>query len=213
MTDVAQRPRVEHPRAPRKGPVRSGVAFLVGAIAVGVLLPLVSAVFGLYDRVEHWGKFVHAVDAACVTLAFGLLLLGWRERNRVDLSDELCTLLAMFVGVLFGISWEVAEFMIDWVLDSDLQKSNTDTMTDLLWVDAAAVLAALVAMRVYCHAATSADRAQLGGIAEWLADGPSRLLDRHGLALLTIVACVIAAAVATLWFAGRPVPGLPVPPL
>jgi hypothetical protein len=184
---------------------------LVAALAVGVLLPLGSSAFGLYDHVTHWGKLVHAVSAACAAFIFGLLLLGWRDRTHVALSDELATLLTLFFGVLFGVLWEIVEFVRDWVAYSDLQKSNTDTMTDFLFNDVATVIAALVAMRLYCHAITAADRERLGAVAEWLVHGPSRLLDRHGFALLTAAVCIIAACVALLWFAGRPVPGLPIP--
>ena len=47
-----------------------------------------------------------------------------------------------------------------------------------------------------------------GGVAAWLVAGPSRVLDRHGFLVSIVVALVVAAAVAALWFAGRPVPGL-----
>lgn len=213
MTRLAMPPRADRSSGSRSEPA-SGRAlyFVAAALGVAVLVSLVSVIFGLNDRIEHWGKLVHAVDAASVTFVVGVLLLGWRERTRVDLSDELSTLLTIFVGILFGVGWEVAEFMIDWVLSSDLQKSNADTMTDLLCTIVAAILAGLAATRVYCHATSTAERDRLGGVAEWLVDGPSRLLDRHGLALMMIVACVIAAMIAALWFAGRPAPGVPLPP-
>src|SRR5205823_3078761 len=106
-----------------------------------------------------------------------------RHRTRAEITDELAALLAMFGGILFGVLWEIVEFVRDWVAYSDLQKSNTDTMTDFLWNDLATVIAALVAMRVYCRVVTAADRDQLAGVAEWLVDGPSHMLDRHGFAL------------------------------
>jgi hypothetical protein len=191
----------------------SGRALYVCAavLAVAVLLPLVSTAFGVYDRVLHWGKFIHAADAACVAFIFGMLLLGWRAHNHVDLSDELVALTTIFVGILFGVLWEIVEFVWDWVSYSDLQKSNSDTMTDFLWGNLAAIAGVLIAMRVYCHLTTAADRERLGAAAAWLVDGPSRLLDRHGMALLVIAFGLIAAAVLSLWFAGRPVPGLPIP--
>ena len=184
---------------------------LATVLAVGILLPLLSSMFGVYDRVTHWGKVVHAADGACATLIFALLLLGWRERTRAELTDELATLTAIFGGVLFGVLWEIVEFVRDWVAYSDLQKSNTDTMTDFLCNDVAVVIAALIAMRAYCHVATAGDRERLGQVAEGLVDGPSRVLDRHGLALGLIASGLIAATVLVLWFAGRPVPGLPIP--
>lgn len=188
------------------------VRVLLGALVlVGVAAPLLSTVFGLYDRVEGWGKLVHGLDGACATAIFGLLFLGWRDLADVEFSDELSALLLMFVGVLFGVLWEIVEFVRDWVAYSDLQKSNTDTMTDFLWNDVACVLAALLVVRLYTRAVDPRGRRELGTLAEWLVDGPSRLLDRHGLTLTVIAAGCIAAAVASLWFAGRPVPGLPIP--
>jgi len=193
----------------------SGSARLLYVLAllliIGLALPVISSVAGLYEHVQHWGKGVHAVDGFVATLIFGLLFLGWRAQASIDLADELAALLTMFFGILFGILWEVVEFIRDWVAYSDLQKSNTDTMTDFLCNDVAVVLAALIAMRVYCHVLVPADRERLGVTAEWLVDGPSRVLDRHGFALLALGVAVIAASVLLLWFAGRPVPGIPIP--
>jgi hypothetical protein len=198
---------------PQSGPTAaSGPArYILAALAVGLLLPLASTAVGLYDHILHWGKLIHAVDAACATFIFALLLLGWRNRNSVDLSDELATLISIFAGILFGVVWEIVEFVRDWVAYSDLQKSNSDTMTDFLCNDVATFIAALLAVRLYCHVASAADRSQLATVAQWLVDGPSRVLDRHGFALATITAGVIAATVIALWFSGRPVPGLPIP--
>jgi hypothetical protein len=186
-------------------------AVLVVLVAVGVATPLLSTVFGLYNRVENWGKLVHGIDGACATAIFGLLFLGWRDVAELDFPDELSALMLMFVGILFGVLWEIVEFVRDWVAYSDLQKSNTDTMTDFLWNDVACGLAALLVVHVYTRAIGPGGRQELGGVAEWLVDGPSRLLDRHGLTLAVVTACCIAAAVASLWFAGRPLPGLSIP--
>ena len=212
MTRTLTRTGVETSRS-RTEPSDGGGILRVAVIvlAVGVLLPLASTVFALYDHITDWGKLVHAVDGACATFLFGLLLLGWREDARVELTDEVTALLTLFAGVLFGVLWEVVEFVRDWVAYSDLQKSNTDTMTDFLCNNLATVIAALVVMRVYCRAIAVSDRKRLGEVAERLVHGPSRVLDRHGLALLTLAACAIAACIALLWFAGRPVPGLPIP--
>jgi len=185
--------------------------WLVAILAVGVAVPVLSTALGLYDRIDDWGKLVHAVGGACATALFALLFLGWRDLTRTDVTDELAAVLAICVGILFGLMWEIVEFVRDWVAYSDLQKSNTDTMTDLLWNDVACVLAAVLVVRLHARVADAHDRKQLGETAEWLVDGPSRLLNRHGLTLTVITAACIVAAIAVLWFAGRPVPGLSVP--
>jgi hypothetical protein len=183
------------------------VVVVAGAIA----LPTLSSAVGLYDHVFHWGKVVHAVDGFCVTFAFGLLLLGWRDYEQIGLTDELVGLLTVCAGVFFGVVWEVVEFIRDWVAYSDLEKSNSDTMTDFLCNHVMAVIAMLIVMRMYSRGSSPEDRRAVGQTAEWLVDGPSRVLNRHGFAMATIGVVVIAAAVAALWFTGRPVPGIPIP--
>jgi len=177
-------------------------------VFVAVVLPLASSLLGLYDRIEHWGKFVHAVDGLCATLLFGVLLLAWRHVEGVDLADELAGLMAVCAGIYFGVMWEIVEFVIDWVSYSDLQKSNSDTMTDLLWNDVGAAIAAVLATHMYCHWLTLRQRQDLSRVATWLVGGPSRLLDRHGFLMTLVAAVLMAAAVAAVWFSGRPLPGL-----
>ena len=137
----------------------------------------------------------------------GLLVLGWRDRARIDVVEQLAALLAIFVGMLFGVAWELVEFVLDWVRDSNLQPSNTSTLVDMLWNDVGAVVGGAVAGRVYCHVLSARQRARLGELAAWLFDGPSWVLDRHGFLITIIVSLLAVIGVATLWFVGRPVPG------
>jgi hypothetical protein len=154
-------------------------------------------------------KLEHFVLIAAVALVVGGLLLGWRDRLRVDLSDQLAAVLVMFVGVLVATLIEVVEFVSDWALRTTLQPSNLDTMTDLLAGDLGAIFGAVLATAIYCRWLTSSQRERLGRAGQWLSDGPSRVLDRHGFAITLAVSGMLALAVAVLWFAGRPVPGFP----
>lgn len=183
-------------------------AWLVGLAVLAVAIPLGSSLLGLYDRVWHWGKLVHGVEGFLVALLVGLLVLGWRDRAAIDLTDQLAVLLTIFSGIFFNVLWEIVEFVLDWARYSDLQKSNSDTMTDLLWGDLGTVIGAVLAARLYCHWLRTSQRAEVGGVGEWLVDGPSRLLDRHGLLISVVIGVLAVAAVAALWFAGRPMPGL-----
>jgi hypothetical protein len=208
---IASRPRKEPVPGGRGGTAASSWLWLGLVLLVGIGLPVVSALLGLYDRVQHWGKLVHALDAMCATLLFGVLLFAWRDLERVDLADELAALMSMCAGVLFGVMWEIVEFVIDWMASADLQKSNSDTMTDLLWNDVGTAIAAVLAARLYCHWLGPRQRQEVGGLARWLVSGPSRLLDRHGFLMTLVAGVLIAAAVALVWFSGRPVPGLAIP--
>ena len=69
------------------------------------------------------------------------------------------------------------------------------------------VVGGVLAARVYCHVLNSRRRHELGNVATWLVNGPSRVLDRHGALVTVDVAAVAALTVASLWFAGRPMPG------
>jgi hypothetical protein len=153
------------------------------------------------------GNLLHCVAALGVSALIGLLVLGWRDHERIDLGDQLATVLTMFVGVLFGVLWELIEFVLDWALSTDLQLSNTETIIDLLWNDVGAVVGAVLATRLYSRMLRAHQRRELGGAATWLLNGPSSVLDRHGVLVTIVVAAVAVLTVAGLWFTGRPMPG------
>jgi len=140
----------------------------------------------------------------------GVLLLGYRDLRGVHLPDPLAALLTMMFGLAFGMVWELVEFILDWVASTDLQPSNTNTVLNLLASDVAAVIGAVLATRLYCRSLTVRQRGQLGELAAWLADGPNEVLHEHGFAMTLAFSAVVVAAVAGLWFAGRPVPGFPI---
>jgi hypothetical protein len=71
-------------------------------VVIGVALPLLSTVFGLYDTIQHWGKLVHARDGLCATFVFGLLFFGWRDFATIEITDEFAVLTTMFAGNAFG---------------------------------------------------------------------------------------------------------------
>jgi hypothetical protein len=155
------------------------------AFVLGMALQFISESTKLFELFTYWDKVVHPT-----------------------LIAQLATLMTICTGIFAGVLWELVEFVLDWVRYSDLQKSNSDTMTDFLWNDVGAVIGALLAARWYCQWLRSNERAEISGLATWLIDGPSRVLERHGFLVTTIVAVLIVAAVAAVWFAGRPVPGL-----
>ena len=159
--------------------------------------------------IEAW-KPIHLLVALVFTGAVGLLLLSWRDRAAYDIDDRIMALVAMCAGLLFGVAWELVEFVIDWLTGSNLQLSNRDTMTDLLWNDVGAVSAGSLVVWVYCRFLDARARERLGDTAVWLVHGPSCLLDYHGFQITIGVALVAAAAVGALWFAGRPIPGFPI---
>jgi hypothetical protein len=178
--------------------------------ALAVALPAASDALGMYERVTYWGKLVHGLEGGLLAGIAALLLVGYADRAELGLSRQLAALAAVCVGITAGVVWEFVEFVIDWVTSGDLQKSNTDTMTDLLWSNLAALGGAVLAVRVYHHVWDDASRAAVGGLAECLFAPIGHFLNRHGKLAFLLMVLVIAASIAGLWFTGRPVPGLPI---
>lgn len=155
-------------------------------------------------------KVMHGIAAFIVAGGIGFLILAWRDHQRFEIDDRVVATVSMCVGLLFGVAWELVEFVVDWVRYSDLQLSNLDTMTDLLWNDVGSVVAGSMVVWAYCSLLNLRAREHLGAFAERLVHGPSHVLDRHGFLITIIVALLAAIAVGALWFVGRPVPGFPI---
>src|SRR5438132_14243903 len=60
--------------SPVSRPAVPGIVSL--GLVTGVALVVTSDALGLYDRIPHWGKLVHGVEAFIITAVGGLLLLG-----------------------------------------------------------------------------------------------------------------------------------------
>jgi hypothetical protein len=183
--------------------------WLVAPLLIGLGLIAVSTALGLYDRIWHWGKVVHGVEGVCVTTVAALLLLGYRERAQPGLPIHIAALASVCIGITFGACWEFVEYLLDWLRYSDLQKSNTDTMSDLLWHDLGAIATTVLIFHVYHHTLSQRTRANLGQFADALVTPLGDFLNRHGKLAAALVLLGIAVYVAALWLAGRPVPGLP----
>jgi hypothetical protein len=175
-------------------------------VVIGVALIAVSDALDLYDRIVDWGKFLHGAEGFIAAAVGGLLLLGYRDRERFGIHTHVLAFATICIGITFGAFWEFLEFLIDLTFNTDLQKSNTDTMTDLLWNDLAAVAATLLVFRAYRHFLSSEEQRELGEFAGNIFAPIGRLLDRHGKLLTALAALLIALYLAALWFTERPLP-------
>src|SRR5439155_18442504 len=103
------------------------------------------------------------------------------------------------------------EFVSDCLQNTDLQKSNADTMTDIFAHDVGAFVATLLAFWFYHHRRTSPRlREELGHLARWLTGGLGLLLDRRGGLVGTLFVLAILGLVAAFWLVDRR--PLPLPP-
>jgi hypothetical protein len=162
----------------------------------------------LFELFTYWDKIIHPTEIFLATGVATYLLLGYRKRHELDIPDGLAALGAMLFGMALGSSWELVEFALDWFGNANLQKSNADTLTDILTNDAGAIFGALLAFWWYRHRTSEQAKEQCGAIADWLTGRLSRLVTDHGF----LVGVVVALAIGGLIFAGWLMDRAPVPP-
>ncbi|MDQ3809089.1 MAG: hypothetical protein M3336_02250, partial [Chloroflexota bacterium] len=123
------------------------------------------------------------------------LLCGFRDAYGKRLPVHFIAAFGLLLGMSVGAAWEYVEFLSDWFGDANLQKSNADTMTDLFANNTGAFIATLLSLRQYPRWLQASDRRQAGQLATWLAQGPSRLLDRQGALVGGLLALLFCGAV------------------
>jgi hypothetical protein len=164
----------------------------------------------LFELLTYWVKIVHPTEIFLATGVATFLLLGYRECHELDIPDGLAAFGSMLFGMALGASWELVEFSLDWFGNANLQKSNADTMTDILTNDAGAIFGALFAFWLFRHHTSQRAREQSGEIADWLTGRLSQLLGRHGKLVGVIVALIFAAIIFAGWYIDRgPIPNPP----
>jgi hypothetical protein len=166
----------------------------------GITLQFASESLKLFEYLTYWDKIVHPTLVALTAWLAAWLLLGYRDRFRRRLPIHLVAALGLLLGITVGATWEYVEFASDWFADADLQKSNADTMTDLISNDAGAFVALILSLRLYPRWLGEDERKRTGELADWLAVGPSKVLEHHGRllggAFVLAVAGVLIAAQA-----------------
>jgi hypothetical protein len=180
------------------------------SFVLAMVLQFGSESLKLFELFTYWDKIVHPLE---IFLASGIatyLLLGYRHLHRLKIPDGLAAWGAMLFGMSFGSFWELVELAMDWFGNADLQKSNADTMTDILLNDVGAIFGTLLAFWLYRHRTPEHVKQELGEIADWSTEWLASFLGRHGRAVGIAVALIFAAIVFAGWYIDRgPVPPPP----
>ena len=110
---------------------------LPAEIELAVLLFVYVALFlgnvrDYYEKFWWWDHIMHT--AAGVVLGFFgfMILYELYVHNNIKMSPLLLSFLAFTFALAMGALWEVFEFTADKMTGSNLQKSNDDTMWDLI---------------------------------------------------------------------------------
>jgi hypothetical protein len=121
---------------------------------------------------------------------------------------HLAAAFGMLLAISVGALWEFIEFTSDWFGNADLQKSNGDTISDILSNDTGAFIATLLALWLYTRFFSGAQREQMGRVAWWLAHGPATLIRRYGRVLGGAVTVAFVALVFMSQWIDRDYPAL-----
>jgi len=174
---------------------------------LAIVLQFCSESLKLFELFTYWDKIVHPLEIFLASGVGTYLLFGHRHQHQLKFADELAAAGAMFFGMSLGAFWELLEFGMDWFANANLQKSNADTMTDILLNDAGAVFGTLLAVWLYRHWATDHEKEEFGEIADWGLGWLANLLQKHGRAVGIATALLVAAIVFAGWYIDRgPIP-------
>jgi hypothetical protein len=178
------------------------------AFVFGMALQFASESTKLFELFYYWDKVVHPTLVALTGMLGAWLLLGYRDTFSKRMPIHLVAAFAMLLAITVGAFWEFVEFASDWFGNADLQKSNGDTITDILANNTGAFVATLLALWLYTRFFTDPQRDQAGRVAAWLADGPTRLVRRYGPAIGTFAAVLLAGVLFLAQWIDRGVPAL-----
>jgi hypothetical protein len=171
-------------------------------------LQYVSESTKLFELFYYWDKLVHPTLVALTGMVGAWLLIGYRDAFAKRIPTHLVAVFGMLLAIGIGAFWEFIEFTTDWFQYSDLQKSNADTISDIVSNNTGAFLATLLALWLYTHHFSESQRHELGRIAQWLAHGPLLLLRRHGRLIGTCLGITAAALISVAVWSDQQVPAL-----
>jgi hypothetical protein len=167
------------------------------AFVLGIALQFASESTKMFELLFYWDKLVHPTLVALTGMVGAWLLMGYRDAFARRIPTHLVAVFGMLLAITVGAMWEFIEFASDWFGDADLQKSNGDTISDVISNDIGAFAATLLALWLYARFFRDRQREQSGRIAQWLAHGPTLVLRRYG-RVVGAVAAILLAAVGSL---------------
>lgn len=115
--------------------VKIPVEFEVLAVIFIYASLFLGEVHGYYVRFWWWDLVLHTSSGFLLGILGFLLVyvLNENENIELDLEPHFVALFAFLFAIGFGTFWEIFEFMIDYIFDTNMQKSGLqDTMWDLI---------------------------------------------------------------------------------
>ena len=178
------------------------------AFVLGMTLQFFSESTKLFELFYYWDKLVHPTLIALTGMITAWLLLGYRDAFARRMPIHLVAAFSILLGICIGAFWEFIEFTSDWFGNTDLQKSNGDTVTDIIANNIGAFLATLLGLYLYTHFFSPGEREDTGHVARWVAHGPLVLVRRYGRLLGGLAAAAIVGLVVMSQWVDRGTPAL-----
>lgn len=123
--------------------LRVGIVFFMCSTLV------LGEIADFYNMFWWWDLILHGVASMGLTLIVFILLLIFFHHINLRSMPMFATFLAISTALAFAVLWEIYEFLIDlmFTVDTPMQPSNLDTMTDLIISVAGAVLVGVFGYR------------------------------------------------------------------
>lgn len=113
-----------------------------------------------YEKVQHWDKFLHFYGSSLVAVMAFVMVYTFHYTKVVRLNIYWIGFFTVVTALAVGALWEIIEFVIDEVLDREMQNGNADTMWDLIYDLTGGVIAAFLGM-VYVIKAKPEERRKM----------------------------------------------------
>jgi len=112
------------------------IAFIYATLFLG-------EAYGFYTKIWWWDLFLHLGSGIALGLIGFIILFVLDRKSHIKANPYVLVLFAFCFALAIGALWEIFEFCMDIFFGFKMQKSNIDTMTDLI-VDAVGALIASV---------------------------------------------------------------------
>lgn len=162
---------------------------------LAIALQFISESTKLFEHLYYWDKVVHPTMIALSAMLVVWMVLGYREASGRKVPVHLAAAIAILFGAALGAFWEFFEFTLDWFTNAGLQKSNGDTVTDMIANTLGAIAATLIGLWIYHRWLREPQMVEMGQVGRWLVHGPGELLSHHGRLVGSVAAAAFIAVV------------------
>ena len=123
-------------------------------IAFALLLHMYGSLANWYKNVSFFSSLMHFLGTAVIALLAFMIVYSLNLTKQVRLSEFMIGFFTVIFALAIGAVWEIAEFVLDLILGTNLQSDYManpiiDTMNDLIWDGIAGLFVAIIGTTTY----------------------------------------------------------------